>query len=283
MRCSGICSERKLERTFVVECDENDLMVTSWVVAHEVGHLLGISHDFQKYKLYTRPKQSLEGNIECYQKHGIMDYINKNYNNLKWTACSVEDFRVYHGDVKNHGDSKFCLDPLTSISNELAEVGRPITITCDTRTCREIHYVNWYYNSYGSETKVRIATISPPESVFNYTQVSETYTHDVTIFFDENGAILKISNFMDINSGTYQCEIVTYLTESVCKTHQETSVGVKMPKSKISFLFYTFKSRGLFNIKITIIYIILLFIFIIYFLSYLCYLTVDCTWNGYGD
>ena len=53
---------------------------------------------------------------------------------------------------------------------------------------------------------------------------------------------------MDINQGTYQCEIVTFETEVFCKTHQETYVDVKMPQSKKMLMFFILFLRRIMDI-----------------------------------
>ena len=62
------------------------------IIAHELGHILGLSHDFTKPKMKQR-FNSKGGN--CTKIGGIMDYEgNKN----KWSNCSNEDFqKTYHG------------------------------------------------------------------------------------------------------------------------------------------------------------------------------------------
>ena len=113
--CSGVCSDQKFERTFVVECDIDNLPQTAYLITHEIGHLLGLPHDFfdsSEYHPYRRPKQSLlNPRTTCTTVNGIMDYGSE-YNNLKWTECSKEYMRIYHQQAKDISTyNTFCLEP----------------------------------------------------------------------------------------------------------------------------------------------------------------------------
>ena len=79
--------------------DINVLLVTApkfQTVTHEMGHNLGISHDF----VGDNPRK--QDGVECY---GYMDY---NDDTNQWSPCSVADFTSYI----NQQSGDFCLASL---------------------------------------------------------------------------------------------------------------------------------------------------------------------------
>lgn len=74
-------------------------------MAHELGHNLGMPHDFmdpyQSPKIIRRDSRGLS----CTDNNGVMDYY---VTVQKWTTCSVEKFTEHYNNVLNR-DGKFCL------------------------------------------------------------------------------------------------------------------------------------------------------------------------------
>jgi len=68
-------------------------------VAHELGHNLGMGHDFNNDP--NDPKKDSKNN-NCSGIDGIMDYYGKS---TRWSTCSVEEFTEYVNSMPN-----FCLD-----------------------------------------------------------------------------------------------------------------------------------------------------------------------------
>lgn len=75
-------------------------------MCHELGHNLGMNHDF--VDPFTYPKAILrdsKGN-SCTDVNGVMDYGG---NPSQWTSCSVEYFTQHYNNMVT-ANGKFCLE-----------------------------------------------------------------------------------------------------------------------------------------------------------------------------
>jgi len=98
-----LCSSNKAFRTSITKYLWED-EYTAEIVTHEIGHNLGLSHDFDdaiKRKTGKMVPRQVDG-IDC---KGYMDY---NANNDGWSPCSVQDFTSY---ANRFGDD-YCLAPI---------------------------------------------------------------------------------------------------------------------------------------------------------------------------
>ena len=73
-------------------------------MVHEIGHNLGMMHDFDGNVLYNRYADEDETEL-CTGVGGYMDYFN---DPNQWSKCSVNDFTTYYNDaIELSGE--FCL------------------------------------------------------------------------------------------------------------------------------------------------------------------------------
>ena len=68
-------------------------ILSSQVIAHEIGHNLGMYHDFGAST--STHRYDSNGN-DCTGIGGYMDYVS---NPNKWSTCSVEDYTTYYNRV----------------------------------------------------------------------------------------------------------------------------------------------------------------------------------------
>ena len=112
--CSGICSRLKNERSAVVLCDMNNLPKTAHTITQMIGRLLGIEYDYMDktdFNPLREPRYSMVSWKSCTNINGIMDVVETEYNNLKWTRCSAESLQMYYKRVKEVSKhNTFCLE-----------------------------------------------------------------------------------------------------------------------------------------------------------------------------
>ena len=114
------------------------------IVAHEIGHNLGMLHDFNGGNTNS---QRYEGGQLCTNVGGIMDYRSNPY---RWSACSVGDFTRYYNRVRNERPNDgyrptypFCLQAAEAATTTTTTTTTPETTTTIDASCIATCISSW--------------------------------------------------------------------------------------------------------------------------------------------
>ncbi len=221
--CTGLCSENIRDRFLVVEYNDNPLSTAS-VISHELGHLLGMEHDFTGTDVNRRSKVSWEGDIICTNDCALMDYGLNACETLKWSRCSSEDLRKYYHVAKLTSDSKTCFEPFYRSSEKVYNSGEKIELSCDPNVCKDIQSVSWYYSS---DSNSEVEWLGTTNLAFDFTDTTRKFQDTINITTNGRMVKLVVKNDELLNKGEYTCKIETERTQRFCNSNQKFTVSIQ--------------------------------------------------------
>ena len=130
----SICDE-KIKSVSVIKWKES-ISRTSVTVAHEIGHVLGMWHDFGSGNKETpREKCAIKDDGKYVMNYGKV--------RGQWSDCTNEDFKIYYQRVYHNSPTGFCLEEAEKPSTGASKVscGSHSAISC--AACPQGHGSGW--------------------------------------------------------------------------------------------------------------------------------------------
>ena len=148
-----VCNDTS-ERIAIVKYID-DWVRTGRNMAHELGHTLGLHHDFlypkkqATGKIFKHNRRSFHG-PKCTDVGGVMDYVTTS--KYSWTPCTTEDFKIYYHQVMKKRNHTFCLESTKPKKPEIKSSNtNEVELNCASN-CTNVLAVIWYY-SHNNEEK----------------------------------------------------------------------------------------------------------------------------------
>ena len=225
-----VCNQTS-ERIAIVEFI-GDWVRTGRNMAHELGHTLGLHHDFSYPKRIgesnlVRPnRRSFNGHL-CTNIGGVMDYQTRS--KYSWTTCSIEDFRIYHHQVLKENNNKFCLNPKNTQSPRMQNSDTKKAVLSCSSNCTNVLAVVWYYMDHGEYKRILVYNKAMVQGRKTLTDQIDMFSNgaSVRVREDKGNANLEINGLTLRHAGKYKCEVVKQTDEAVsCPSIQEIILEV---------------------------------------------------------
>ena len=167
------------------------------IVAHEIGHNLGMLHDFNGGNTNS---QRYEGGQLCTNVGGIMDYRSNPY---RWSACSVGDFTRYYNRVRNERPNDgyrptypFCLQAAEAATTTTTTTTTPETTTTIDASCIASCISSWTAADTPACVKTTLCTDSCAKGVCTQCDVIQKVAYVITAADDYSKEESAFQNFV---------------------------------------------------------------------------------------
>ena len=233
-----VCNEDKTKRMTIIENKSNNEITASVVLAHEIGHLFGVSHDYNS-RFYDE-NRGVEWPIlskkfhRCRNKGGIMDRIDptKKFTDHRWTACSRSDLQLFYNRVIS--TKTFCVENLPADEiQKHTKPGKQVRLPCSHK-CEKKLIVGVIWRKQTTSQNYDILKYNRLIRKTEYIKKNKDKIDKDNIFINPriSDTDIIIDSVEAADAGSYICHVKSF--ESRCEETRIVNLNVETGKKTVS-------------------------------------------------